>query len=350
MRLWHFDRSGSLGSCPFDINQEGFRFIYVMLGYLLMNDKQLGYDPTTQLPTNGQRYIDITREGRKERLDFIKEIKKKVAVAGRATFCWIALSDNRSGNSITSLVVKDSWQCEERLEEGELIKKATNKGVQNIAKYYHHETVRIDDEDDDISGNVRKGMMKEYGRTAFAQKSALAQQIRDRHSLQTGWSSSIAIASLSPKSSGSSPQSTDPKTSFYNRVHRRVITQTPGKPIYKASSRVAMINGFLGALSGKYISIRGYSILLTCSGLESLWKVGILHHDVSIGNIMLTEQEDTGFLIGFDHAIETNGIQASSGPPMIGTKVFMAIGELLGDPHTIGHEYESIFLGNSLGL
>ena len=46
MRLWQFDRSGSSGSSSFDINEDGFRFIYTMLGYFLMNDKQLSVDPS----------------------------------------------------------------------------------------------------------------------------------------------------------------------------------------------------------------------------------------------------------------------------------------------------------------
>ena len=37
----------------------------------------------------------------------------------------------------TSSTSKDSWQYVKRPEEGELIKEATDIGVQNIARYYH---------------------------------------------------------------------------------------------------------------------------------------------------------------------------------------------------------------------
>lgn len=33
MRLWQFDRSGSSGSSSFNLNQNGFKFTRVMLGY-----------------------------------------------------------------------------------------------------------------------------------------------------------------------------------------------------------------------------------------------------------------------------------------------------------------------------
>lgn len=58
----------------------------------------------------------------------------------------------------TPLVIKDSWQYTEREEEGELLREATNKGVVNVARYYHHETVRVLGTDDDVRSNFRKGL------------------------------------------------------------------------------------------------------------------------------------------------------------------------------------------------
>jgi hypothetical protein len=44
MRLWEFDRVGAIASSPFNINEDGRQFVSAMLGFLLMNDAQLGYD------------------------------------------------------------------------------------------------------------------------------------------------------------------------------------------------------------------------------------------------------------------------------------------------------------------
>ena len=79
-------------------------------------------------------------------------------VAGRATTCWRAYCGG--DESKRPLVVKDSWQYQERPEEGELIKKATDQGVRHIARYYHHETVKVDGRNDDTIENVRRGLMK----------------------------------------------------------------------------------------------------------------------------------------------------------------------------------------------
>lgn len=58
---------------------------------------------------------------------------------------------------------------------------------------------------------------------------------------------------------------------------------------------------------------------------------------------MLTEDEDDGFLIDYDLAIKTSSDRASGAPGKTGTKVFMAIGALLSEPHSFMHDLESFF-------
>ncbi|KAL9123815.1 MAG: hypothetical protein Q9217_006794 [Psora testacea] len=67
------------------------------------------------------------------------------------------------------------------------------------------------------------------------------------------------------------------------------------------------------------------------------------YSDPMISNIILTEKEDDGFLIDLDLAIKTGDNQASGAPSKTGTKIFMAMGTLLGDPHTFMHDLESFF-------
>ena len=44
MRLWEFDRVGAIASSSFGINLDLLQFIPAILGFLLMNDEQLGFD------------------------------------------------------------------------------------------------------------------------------------------------------------------------------------------------------------------------------------------------------------------------------------------------------------------
>lgn len=274
MRLWHFDRSGSSGSSSFDINQEGLKLVHVMLGYHLMNNKQLGLDPTIQ-QSDGQRYVEITRDDQVERLILTKEIRKQAVVVGRATTCWRAYFGK--GQSKEPLVIKDSWQYEERPEEGELIKEATDKGARNIARYYHHETVQVDGKNDDTIENVRRGLMKTCGRTRFKQRLLYEPEVSASASESPGKAVAGRTQSpnLSRKRSSSTAQMTPPArikrscSSFesrisgspiHNRVHRLIITRDPGKPIYNASSPVALINGLIGAIKGEKLIMNIESI------------------------------------------------------------------------------------------
>ena len=58
---------------------------------------------------------------------------------------------------------------------------------------------------------------------------------------------------------------------------------------------------------------------------------------------MLDKGEKEGFLIDLDLAIRIDDIQPSGAPSRTGTKVFMAIRALYGDPHTFMHDLESFF-------
>ncbi|KAI1751461.1 hypothetical protein F4782DRAFT_505018, partial [Xylaria castorea] len=73
-------------------------------------------------------------------------------IVGRAITCW---KTHRKDDPQTSFVIKDSRQDTARGEEGELLEDAAEKGVDNVARYYHHETVVVRFQVDDIRNNVR---------------------------------------------------------------------------------------------------------------------------------------------------------------------------------------------------
>jgi Fungal protein kinase len=155
MRLWEFDRLGGIASSPFDIHKEGLQFVSAMLGYLWMNDEQLGFDPTIT-KEDGTQYITINRNGKVERLIILETINRQSSLTNRGTTCWAVCREGDKSNQV--LVVKDSWQYPDRPEEGNWFLQALNKGVVNVARYYHHETVRIHGKVDDITSHVRNGL------------------------------------------------------------------------------------------------------------------------------------------------------------------------------------------------
>lgn len=58
---------------------------------------------------------------------------------------------------------------------------------------------------------------------------------------------------------------------------------------------------------------------------------------------MLTEEEEDGFLVDYDLAVDIESEKASGAPSKTGTKVFMAIGALYGGHHSFMHDLESFF-------
>jgi hypothetical protein len=67
MGVWEFDRLGGIASEQFDINEDGLQFVSTILGFLWMNEEELGFDPTI-MTANDQWFIEIGRNGLTERL------------------------------------------------------------------------------------------------------------------------------------------------------------------------------------------------------------------------------------------------------------------------------------------
>ncbi|PWY68937.1 hypothetical protein BO94DRAFT_426743, partial [Aspergillus sclerotioniger CBS 115572] len=250
-------------------------------------------DPTVTTK-DGQRYIEIDKDGQIERL-VIDGLITRAPCAGRATACWKAHREEDPG---APLVIKDSWQ-DMTHDEGEFLREATDKGVVNVARYYYHATVQVHGEVD-----TRGGL----------------------DSMTTGdYQLEISSAASLPSSKRSRSAS---RNTLQTRVYRRVILRDYGRPIYEASTRPA----FLAALEG------------CISGHESLHRAGILHRDIPINNLMINEDEKNpswpAFLIDLDLAIRDG---ASKTDKSKGTRAFMAIGALMGEQHSFMHDLESFF-------
>jgi hypothetical protein len=336
MRIWTFDRLGGIASEQFDINKEGLQFVSAMLGFLWMDEEQLGFDPTI-ITDGATRYIEIKRDDDKVRLVIDKVIKRVACVAGRATTCWKV---HQADYPESPLVVKDSWQYPERDEEGELLREATITGVKNVARYFHHETVCIGGQEDDICANVRKGLDITKATNYKPEKpmpppstTGRRTSRRDRSSSTHGRKRSSSCTEMPMPPSKRTCSSSPVKRVISNRVHRRVIVCDYGKPIYKASSQVSLLAAFEQC-------IEGYESLYT--------QAGLLQRDISLNNLMVNEDDGNpswrAFLIDLDLAIKEQRETSSGARGKTGTRAFMAIGVLLDDQqHSYMHDLESFF-------
>ena len=337
IRIWEFDRLGGIGSEQFDINKDGLRFVSIVLGFLWM-DEELGFDPTI-ITANNERFIEIKRNGSTERITIDGVMQRARCIASRATTCWKA---HREGDLQAPLVIKDSWQYPERDEEGELLREVTSKGVVNVARYYHHETVQVRSMDDDIRSNARGGLDVSSATNYPPKRStppppntiATSASWNGRRSSTTGVKrpSSQTDAPLPPiKRSRSTPQMKASSDALPNRIHRRVILRDYGKPIYKASSRSALLAALEGCIEGH----------------KSLRRAGFLHRDISINNLIINKDDNnpswSSFLVDLNLAIKDQRKGASGAKGKTGTRAFMAVGALLGEQHSFMHDLELFF-------
>ncbi|KAH7340008.1 hypothetical protein BKA66DRAFT_564240 [Pyrenochaeta sp. MPI-SDFR-AT-0127] len=236
-----FDQLGGIASAQFDIHKDRLQFI-----------STLGFNPT----------IIIIK-----RFVIANVIRRISSVVGR--------------------------QYLERDEEGEVLCKAIEKPVVRVARYYHHETGRIGDRDDDIRGNVRKGLDITKATNYRPESSMAPPSIAGRHI------SRCTDTPLPPSKRTYSSSLTKGERATTNRVRRRVLVRDYRKPIYKASS----LTSLLAALEG---CIKGYESLYTYTG--------ILQGDISLNNLI------PAFLIDLDLAIKVGREKSSGARRKTGTR------------------------------
>ena len=125
-----------------------------MLGFLQINKEQLGFDPTI-LILDGNQYIKIVHNSQTKRLILNEVIKQARYIAGWAiTYQKVY----HKGNIFKApLIIKDLQQYLERKKEGNLLYKATEKGVVNVARYYYYKTIYIGGQNNNIF-NIHKGL------------------------------------------------------------------------------------------------------------------------------------------------------------------------------------------------
>jgi len=156
MRLWEFDRLGGIASSSFDINKEGLQFVSVVLGYLCMDNKQLGFDPTIK-ELHGKCYLHITRNGKTEQPAIVGPPKRtpQQLAERRPTGRSIAKETSPSG----SLLSKTRGST----PNGKKKKKENCYVVQQNGGCQRGEIlpVCVDGQPDDINGNVQKARYHE---------------------------------------------------------------------------------------------------------------------------------------------------------------------------------------------
>ncbi|KAF7975925.1 hypothetical protein HWV62_8195 [Athelia sp. TMB] len=344
------DRSGILGSETFDIHKEPLRLIRVIAGLTILRPSRLGWDPTTtvydkndQNSTQHSFETDLNQKGAKRwRIELSKHVSvgppertyearkfiiwKKVDVGrsevikGRATRVWKAWAEEEMHlppGDRTVYIIKDAWSDDRRDLEGAFYERiGACDGVAELDSYC---AVQVDGEADTTSAIrggleaqgpprdiVRQQPVKVYNQDDDTDSAKQEWGYIPDHFVDTDFLPPIdAFKNAKPES----------------RAHSRSATKTYGWPIFYASSLLELIGSMRDAIIGH----------------QNAYNRGVLHRDISEGNILITgknldERGKRGVLIDFDNAIFWKTHQATKGDQQTGTRPFMSAEMLLKSP------------------
>jgi hypothetical protein len=299
MQPWVFDRSGAFASDAFNIYQQPSRFLTTLVGYCLMSDEDTGV-VDFELP--------FPRKN-----DFLF---KSHAIISRGTSVQATTDDK--------MVAKFSWQRDVHPTEAELLRSASHViGMPQLAHYQQLATIE----------DLRAGLTFSPSTRRFITGDVQSQKKkRNISQVQTDEEEDTARPA----------DLTHPENSFFfeNKTFWCLFITPRGRSIdhFRELGVKQILMGFRDAIDL-------HQRLVT--------EAKILHRDVSIGNIAVTEPTinsgKCGMLIDLDHAarIDENGLTINTGArTMPGTYEYMALEIIEGEgevSHTFRHDVESFF-------
>ena len=362
MRCYLFDRRGVVASQAFEITKNAKTsnlFANILRAYCQMDAKGLGYD-TGYRTNSGEVYLPAKhhREPRYvnvagKRFGIVRQLSYGAAIVSRGTLCWLAKDEEE-----THCVVKDVWRSIFREPEAGFYAEAEREGVSGLADCRYHEDIEIVGAKD-IQFGIRKGLTidpRNIYKLAGNQEGlgSATTSCSGRSSRQSGDRGQRKRKRPDREPSDTKHvKSTEPVQANWNRIHSRLVCYGIGRSIYKFRTITELLEAFVDAIKGMSSSNKskpdfdayfglGHRSLLECCD--------ILHRDISLHNIMITESvhqkegDPKGFLIDLDMASKAGSESNSGARHRTGTFEFMAIEVLEGDGrHSYRHDLESFF-------
>ncbi|RSL99360.1 hypothetical protein CDV31_012226 [Fusarium ambrosium] len=290
LERWVFDRSGMYcsGSTPFDPKSiwpgtiMNQLIVDVVKNYQLMSDIELGVNPSVRYDRMGN-YIPAHGYYPQPRLYLERTpLVHPRKIVSRRTICYRA----RTLGSEYEYAVKFSWRSRSRSPEERMLRLAQQRNVQGVVRLVSYHVV-------DESANLRQ-YLELVGHRGFPHA--------------------------------------DPVASPSTNLDMSCLVVTPsGRPISKFDDIRELLEAFRDAIKAH----------------RSLYfDGGILHRDISTGNIIIPdtkkEGEPRGMLIDLDLSKEVADLPTTS-EQVVGTRPFMSIDLMKHGQHSCLHDLDSFF-------
>lgn len=302
MELWMLDRSGIFCSSPLDMDKDIAEWLPLLLSYQYMTDAELGINHMIKHDSEGDYIISKDSSDDAWPTKVLLQgwpMTTPEGLVGSGTVCY---RGRTAGFHDWDCAVKYKWRGATERPENELLEVAMKKHCWGALFVDRYEEMMS-------TADLRHGF--QWG----AQR-----RFRDAKGEAEAASSDVG---------GFSECTEEAKGSFQNRILTRVVTSPLGRPLNTYESIVELLAVLRDAVKCHR------SLLLDAS---------ILHRDISVGTIMMSEGTMTGIskglLIGLESAVELDKVQEAT-HGIVGTRPFMAIGVLKGKAHTYRHDLES---------
>ena len=261
LTLYVFNRGCVLTSDTFDIHQQPERLIRILAGFMFASREFLGFDKKMELTrVDGRLFTKVTINN--NTYDIKQVLHTENVLHGRATVCLRVTRDGRT------YVVKSSWvDMSYRLNEHDILQKV--KGISNVTQMVEYECVKLDTGiADSTVVDIEQFMMSNQ---------LTGDQIRQFKEVD-------------------------------NLQQVRVVLSPFGRPLRMFKSIRELFGVFLDTVEGELESARPQTYTDNQTAIEQLHEKKILHQDISLGNVLITDEEEEGLegrglLIDFDRAV-----------------------------------------------
>ncbi|KAA1477283.1 hypothetical protein DENSPDRAFT_828628 [Dentipellis sp. KUC8613] len=327
LTVWLCDRSGLIGTrVPIDIHKEPKKFIHVMMGLSCLEPARLGWDPTMKIVCKGKDGVEyrastsaqvtINDFGRtayetKWAIFVPKEdgsaagewyttvrilsIERAAMMTGRATLIWVV---TKAGDG-KRFVLKQTWCPDYAYTEAEF--RALAPPDSNLCQIVRSVDVGAGDIDDQASAAAVVDT-KYYVRRGLpgASDSDSAPPAKKLRLGEEPGSPAVVLVIVDPATEDTTGEKGSESVRrgrfrFTNRVLTRTLMSTYGWPVKFFRDHRELVETIRDAVKGH----------------QDLWFGGVLHRDVSVGNILICPEDNgdrktRGRLIDLDYSKRTS--------------------------------------------
>ncbi|KAM0358682.1 hypothetical protein ACHAP4_004658 [Fusarium culmorum] len=304
---WLLDRMGLYSGRPLELPAEGARLATLLSGYSRMCHSELGMDAFIR-EEDGSKFIELSNNDPQRLFLEPTPFVCPNQLLGKGVTCYKAREES---SGPWKAVVKFCWKSEKEEMEKKILHLVKERKVWGVIQL-------LDQGEIESMTSIHHGLA--LGPPRKIPASSNDEQTRDASSIDS--QAILGNSELVLERNNTSDES-------------RVLSYTITSPFGRHITQYSSIKEFLVVLRD---AIKAH---------RSLYTDGrILHRDISINNVIITEAkspgESSGTLIDLDAAVEMTD-EKPTRKTITGTKPFMAIGLLQGEENAYRHDLESFF-------